>query len=179
MSKSSDQLPRRLLRQLNQWGEIWGVPDIADVVEISFSERLSRTFARCRPLRAKIVVRADLAQAPYRLLAEVVCHELAHFATYQCHGAKAKPHGKEWQALIRKAGFEPRIRIHGPISRGKATNRHVSRVLFEHRCPVCQTVRVARRTVVSWRCAQCLDAGLDGVMVITPRPSLQGNLHGH
>jgi hypothetical protein len=42
---------------------------------------------------------------------------------------------------------------------------------FEHRCPVCQSVRLARRRMTAWRCAECVEAGLNGVIDIRPHPN--------
>jgi ribosomal protein L37AE/L43A len=38
---------------------------------------------------------------------------------------------------------------------------------FRHECPVCDFVRFARRRVQSWRCGDCMRAGLDGQLLIT------------
>ena len=68
------------------------------------------------------------------------------------------------------AGFEPVTRHLPSMARRPA--RDAPRVLFEHRCPVCQFSRTARRKVSAWRCAECSTAGLDGQLVITPvRPT--------
>ena len=40
---------------------------------------------------------------------------------------------------------------------------------FLHRCPVCDFSRVAARPVRSWRCADCVAAGLGGNLVITEK----------
>lgn len=178
MRESGTQLPNRLLQALNSWGKKWGIPEIAGTVTFSYSNRLFRTFARCHPLQHRIVMREDLARAPYCFLAEVVCHELAHLATYRLHGPLAKPHGKEWQELVRSAGFEPRIRIQNVSAEKPIRKRRISTTIFEHRCPVCQIVKVSRRRVVNWRCAACLDSGLDGAMVITRKTVLDGNRCG-
>lgn len=179
MRELSPQLPNRVLRALNSWCENWDTPDIPKTVIFSFSSRLSRTLARCHPLQNRIVVRADLALAPYRLLAEVLCHELAHLATYRLHGPNAKPHGKEWQELVRRAGFEPRIRIQNASAGNVMKKRRISPAIFEHRCHICQIVRVSRRPVLNWRCAACLDAGLEGAMVITRKALPDGNRRDH
>lgn len=159
---------RSCLKQLvSCWSELWGVPNLTTAVNISFSNRLRSTLARCRPAEARIVLRADLADADQRYFAEVLCHELAHVATYMLHGAEAQPHGEHWRELVRAAGFEPQIRTRGNRLTQKPANRRLSTGLFEHRCPICQTVRIARRPISTWRCADCLDAGLEGALVIT------------
>ena len=179
MIESGAQLPDRLLHQLRRWGALWGIPGLSKKVTISYSSRLSRTLARCRPLKAHIALRSDLIGAPYPLLEEIVCHEFAHLATYKLYGLKAKPHGKQWRELMCKVGYEPRIRIQAPSFPGHLRNQRISSPLFEHRCPVCQAVRIARRPVTNWRCAHCLDAGLEGAMDITRRTDLVANRRDH
>ena len=152
---------------VNTWSKLWGLPDLSATISISFSSRLRSTLARCRPAHARVVLRADLRNADPSFIAEVLCHEVAHVATYRLHGRSAAPHGKEWCALVRAAGFEPRVRTCGNAPAEKPRRQHASGNLYEHRCPVCQIIRVARRPVVNWRCAECLDAGLEGALLIT------------
>ena len=94
---------------------------------------------------------------------------LAHVAAHRLHGPTAKLHGPEWQALVRAAGFEPRIRTRDASPAQRTARKGATGRIYEHRCPVCQTVRTARRPMTTWRCAECLDAGLDGALVITRR----------
>jgi len=81
------------------------------------------------------------------------------------HGRDCRPHGPEWKALMRQAGFEPRVRIPAEQlverPRGKKPG-----AVWEHRCPVCQMVRMNRRRVPRWRCAACREAGLEGKLII-------------
>ncbi len=97
----------------------------------------------------------------------VLCHEAAHIAAYHLYGRNARPHGAEWAALVRAAGFSPASSFHSsqPTEREAALRRrprHPSTRLVAHVCPVCQTERLARRVVRGWRCAECVAAGLDG-----------------
>ena len=108
-----------------------------------------------------------LLKAPTSLRVEVLCHELAHVAAYELHGRRCRPHGPEWAALMRAAGFEPcaRARLTHDVSALVVAPRRGSQ--YEHRCPVCQAVRFARRPVRQWRCVACLTAGLDGRLLIS------------
>lgn len=50
---------------------------------------------------------ALLQSHPQEMLAETVPHEVAHVVIYRLYGRRAKPHGKEWKALMRALGVEP------------------------------------------------------------------------
>lgn len=169
-----NQVPRNVptTQQLKQVGDriqsksagyflLWGAPELGSSVAIQFSNRLRTSLGRTRVDARRIRLHALLAHADEQLLDEVLCHELAHVVVYERFGRSAKPHGPEWAALMRQAGFEPRLRISigsemSPISEGR----------FEHRCPVCQAVRYARRSMSNLRCKSCVDAGLDGKLLI-------------
>ncbi|MGH7503415.1 MAG: hypothetical protein ACREL7_16935, partial [Longimicrobiales bacterium] len=96
-----------------------------------------------------------------------------HVAVHQLYGSRVSPHGAEWTRLVEAAGHAARIRTsddaNGTRSPGRTAKvkRGITSVRYEHRCPVCQSMRFARRPVTAWRCAECRDAGLDGAMVIT------------
>ncbi len=124
------------------------------------------SLGRCRPSQGQIRIAEFLLTGPPGLLEEVLCHEVAHVATTLKFGAGIRPHGAEWAGLMRDAGFEPRVRIpHGEIPRDTlaSTRPH----LWQHRCPICQTSRIAGRPVRAWRCKTCSAAGLDGQLEIS------------
>lgn len=155
----------RLTQLLDNWARTWEVPNLAAIVEIRFSNRLERSLGRCKPSLGLVTLAAELESGDQNLLAEVLCHEVAHIAAYRLHGARAAAHGKEWQALVRAAGFEPRAisrRLEVPPARRRRKRR------YEHRCEVCQSVQYGGRPVPQWRCAECLAAGLDGALTIIP-----------
>jgi len=151
-------------------GAKWNVPAIADRVDIQFSRRLRSSLGRCVPSRGIVRLNQRLLAAQPALVEEVLCHELAHMVVFDRHGRGCRPHGQEWAALMRTAGFEPRVRarlsrdFQAVVQTGRA-----ARLLYEHRCPVCQATRLARRAVPQWRCAACVAAGLEGKLVIAKR----------
>ena len=172
----------RIQALLEEWGELWATPELASRVTVRFSGRLKRSLGRCRPSTGRITLAERLKSEPRSLLHEVLCHEAAHVATYLRFGAAAKPHGPEWQALVQEAGFEPKVRIAEhrlgdtpPTPRQRRSPK--AHVHYEHRCPVCGLVRVARRKVPSWGCTACAEVGLSGRLDITrvEESSRQGN----
>ena len=155
------------LGSIARWGELWGVPGIERRVQVTFSARLRRSLGRCAPTQGTVRLNVRLLKSTAALLVEVLCHELAHVAVYELHSRRCRPHGPEWAALMRAAGFEPRARarLTHDVSALLVAPRRGSQ--YEHRCPVCRAVRFARRPVRQWRCVACLTAGLDGHLLIS------------
>jgi SprT protein len=162
--QSSDDI---LTQTLRRWAVVWDLVGFEDRVQISFSSRLRTSLGRCAPARGEIRVASFLLTGPDLLLHEVLCHEAAHVAAQELHGGAIRPHGTEWKALMKAAGFAPRVRIpSGELAHLALHARPAGRV-WEHRCPVCQTRRLARRPVRRWRCAACTQAGLEGRLLVT------------
>ena len=157
----------RVILLTKQWGCRWKLPGLKDRIIVEFSPRLRVSLGRSYPQRGLVRLNLSL-KTEDALLREVLCHEVAHVAVFELHGTKCRPHGTEWQTLVRTAGFEPHVRCKHVGS--QAAQQFVARVVpfFEHRCPVCQAVRHARRRMSRWRCAACVAVGLDGEMCITP-----------
>ncbi len=166
-------IPEGLRSRARRWGELWGVPHLADSVTVEFSPRFRSSLGLCRPGEGRIRLAAHLANGRPELLEEVLCHELAHVAVYRLHGRSVRPHGPEWKGMVRAAGFEPRVRFHREEG-GFPARATRPRARWEHRCPVCQARRVAGRPVRNWRCVECLRAGLPGTLVITRMPAGTG-----
>ena len=134
---------------------------------------MHRALGRALPARRVVRIASTVARSSERALVEVLCHEIAHVAVYERHGRAVRPHGREWAALMRSAGYEPRIRVDprvlgievmpAPALRGAGRRRIY---VYEHRCSVCQRRWTARRTVWQWRCAACVDAGLEGKLEV-------------
>jgi len=145
----------------DEYFSLWGCPDLARSVVIQFSDRLKSSLGRARVDVRNVRLNSLLASANEQLLDEVLCHELAHIAIYERFGTSVKPHGPEWVALVRQAGFEPRLRHSIAGEKPQTATRR-----FEHLCPVCQTVRYAKRSMTRWRCESCVYAGLEGKLLI-------------
>jgi predicted SprT family Zn-dependent metalloprotease len=111
---------------------------------------------------AGVIEIARLSSRTDRKRREVLCHEAAHAVVWARHGRKAKPHGPEWQALMRQAGFEPRASL---IRCGHRTEPKIGQA-FRHTCPVCHFSKRAKRRMSLWRCPECRAAGLEGALRI-------------
>jgi len=157
----------RLLRQLTlDWLALWEVPELGGRVQLEFNRRMTRSIGRCRPDRAEIRLAHWVLDAPRPILREVLCHELAHAACWRSHGPMVRPHGSEWKSLMRRAGFEPRVRLPNELLPESVRDHAHSRLPWEHRCPRCDARRSARRAMPHWRCARCVAAGADGRLQI-------------
>lgn len=155
-----------LARLIREWAREWGLPGFEEAISLSFSPRLSRSLGRAVPATGRIVVSSFLVHGPLRPLADVVCHEAAHVAAFLLSGSVSSPHGPLWQELVSAAGFRPRLRRAVPGVGDRKTRQSGVRLLYEHRCPVCQSVWFARRPVSRWRCTECALAGLAGELVV-------------
>ena len=158
---------------IRPWAKRWGLPGIESGIRVRYSGRLHRSLGRSWPTRGEIVLHPGLQQAKREELAMVLCHEAAHIAAYQLYGRAASPHGPEWAALVRSAGYAPvtstpAVGASASSSSPRAITRSIRRLVL-HRCPVCQTERIARRVVSGWRCAECVAAGLEGRLETTVR----------
>lgn len=158
-------LPPRIRRRLDRWLVRWGTPSLVRTLRVEFSPRLTRAFGRCYQQQKLIRLTPSLLDSQSWLLAEILCHEAAHAAVHDLHGASARPHGEEWEDLMRAAGFEPRVRIPVVVraAGGEATR---PRVAYLHRCPLCEASRRATRPMHQWRCRTCEDTRTRGRLEI-------------
>lgn len=158
-------VPESLQSLARYWAELWGVPGLLDSVTVEYSTRFRTSLGLCTPVEGRIRLAAHLRDGDPDLLEEVLCHELAHVAAFRLHGIVNRPHGPEWEFLVAQAGYEPRIRL--PREATEAVQPRQSHARYEHRCPVCHSRRIARRPVPGWRCVECRNTGLPGLLEIT------------
>lgn len=156
-----------LSEQLAKWAHGWGVPSLEARLRIVFSSRFRSALGRCTPSVREVRLSSLLLEGPGDLLREVLCHEAAHVAVYELHGAGVRPHGAEWRELMRSAGYEPRARIPLSLLPAPFQQRAMALRVWSHRCPVCQVCRRARRPMPHWRCRACHDAGREGALAIS------------
>jgi len=142
--------------------KLWDVEEIQDEIQVEFSTRLTHSLGRTQPLQKIIRLNTELRTTLNDHLEEVICHELAHVAAVYQHGASLKPHGKEWQALVMLAGYEPsvRMKVNGQASPSKVSRR------YKHLCPVCHSQSIGRTRMTRWRCPECVANGLSGELEI-------------
>ncbi len=150
---------------LARWARLWDAPYLADGLTIEVSPRLRASIGRCYPERRLIRLASWVVEEERTLLPEVLCHEAAHVVVYERNGRRGRPHGPQWQSLMKRAGFEPRVRLAVPQHIAARLERRRRR--YRHECPVCRVSCTAGRPMRRWRCAACLAAGRDGRLVIT------------
>ncbi len=169
--RSAPALIHELQDAIIGWESTWHAPGLADLTRVTFSPRLARSLGRCVPATGRVTLTTRLRHGSRDRLFEALCHEVAHVAAYMLHGSAARPHGPEWAALVRAAGFDPRTHARPQGGGSKAAKRpqlaKPSRFNVVHTCPVCHSRRFARRVMSAWRCRTCADAGLSGELIAT------------
>ena len=151
---------------LAKLGACWDEPALAARLHVAPSRRMTRTLGCYDLRRREIRIAAWLLEAPSSrddLRREVLCHEAAHAVVHERHGEAARPHGAEWRALMRRAGYAPRVRIPG-IDAGEVARR--AGRAFEHRCPVCDKARILSSRQRRLRCRACVESGRSGELAI-------------
>ena len=162
---------------------LWHDPRLLSVVDVRVSARARTSLGSAAAipshdglLRFRISISRLALHRKRECLLETVCHEFAHVAAWrEAMFAKRsiRPHGVEWQRLISLAGYPAhastscRASIRTSEQTTQSERQRRTNQFVHHACPVCHTSRLARKTVLQWRCASCVDAGLPGVLTIT------------
>lgn len=154
---------------LSTWSAAWDLPELPWRVRIAFSPRLQSSLGRCSPRTGLVRLNPGLLDGAPEALREVVCHEVAHVATWIRHGRRAAAHGREWKELMRLAGYEPRVRWAEAAVPESVRERRRPAVVYVHSCPVCRAQWIAKRTVTTWRCGTCRKAGREGRLTVSKR----------
>jgi predicted SprT family Zn-dependent metalloprotease len=140
--------------------KLWKRPDL-EQLQFRVNEHLVSTIARWVP--STDVIELSPSAARRRVRREVVCHEAAHRVVWERYGRRARPHGAEWRALVRAAGFDPKATL---VRCGERHRRATDAPMFRHVCLVCQFSKRAKRRMVRWRCPECRAVGLEGILRI-------------
>ena len=99
--------PRDVTSYLRSLAQTWRCRGVLQL-HIGYNRRLTSTVARVLAHERVIELNPAVADLSARGRREVICHEAAHLVVWQRHGQDARPHGPEWAALVRLAGFQPR-----------------------------------------------------------------------
>jgi predicted SprT family Zn-dependent metalloprotease len=166
---ASGVISGELAQTVREWARLWRVPEFLDGITFRQNARLRTTIARwaIESNCVEVSTRFFELRRDHR---EILCHELAHAAAVRMHGRVVRPHGPEWCDLVRKAGYEPKAHLASDRRPYVSPSDIQTQLDFEHRCPVCHAVRFARKLVKSWRCVECVGAGLPGHLTIRVVP---------
>lgn len=129
----------------------WGVTD-ATVVAV-WNPRLRTSAGRAFWQQGRIELNPGLLGAHPAQLPQVLCHETAHVAAFRLHGARIRPHGREWRELMLAAGHRPEA-CHRMVVAGRRRRRY----LYLRVCEPCGD-RSISRAVRYGRCHRCGRAG--------------------
>lgn len=157
-------------KELRAWSRLWRVPALGAVVTVAPNIRLRTTLARYVLKSRTIELGAGFFRLRRHRLA-VLCHEAAHAAVALKFNSAEQPHGPIWVSLVKAAGYP--VRSTWAVPRRRVTSKRADvrnirkRLVYEHRCPVCQFRRLARRPVRVWRCPECSAAELPAVLTVT------------
>lgn len=164
------RISRQAVRLRRKWARVWRAPELRNAGSLQFNPRLTRTVARWVLATGCLEVGPRFFES-VRNQTAILCHEYAHAATVLRFGPAVRPHGPEWRRFVLIAGFEPVARHRGMSPTARSPSRRlVEAATFEHRCLVCQSVRLGRRRMTRWRCAQCVQDGLPGGLSIRALP---------
>jgi SprT protein len=99
---------------------------------------------------------ALLARHPEDFLARTVPHETAHLVAFRLCGPRVKPHGHEWEAIMRLFGAEP-SRCHNYDIAGLQTRR-LRRFAYRCDCRSHQLTSIRHKRILAgqvYLCRQC------------------------
>jgi SprT protein len=143
-------LRARALQAVADWGAASRLPDL----DVRWHSPLRTTAGRAELRRRRILLNPRLlARAPEQI-EPVLLHEAAHLVVWALHGARARPHGPEWSALMARAGLPARIHHRIPIT-GLARRRF----WYLHLCDRCGARWILRRAL-RLRCDGCRSSAI-------------------
>lgn len=168
---ATGELLAAAVEALRSWECLWDDARLADGVTVVFGARLRRSLGRATPATGRIALHPALRDGPVEWLLEVPCHAAARIAAARCAD---------------DAGGRIRVRM-VPSGRHSSTRRGTGRAWVSTGRPLwaCRLPRAecapcwctparcitpsAARAVPGWRCAECVAAGLDGVLQVRRR----------
>ena len=94
-----------LVRYLNQARTLYNRPFATPTIGFDLSGTTAgKAYLTRNHVQLNAVLYVENAQD---FLADTIPHELAHLVAHQVYGRAIKPHGKEWQSVMRSLGVEP------------------------------------------------------------------------
>lgn len=145
--------PERLRRMVREWFALWQVEEHFGRVRIAWSQRLSTGAGRAHLDGGKILLNPRLlARVPAEIPA-VLAHEAAHLAVWWRYGPAVGAHGKQWQLLMKQAGF-PAQACHAYPVEGLRRRQYY----WLHLCVGCGA-RSIRRAAARLVCRACGPSG--------------------
>jgi predicted SprT family Zn-dependent metalloprotease len=145
-------------RWLRSLAQAWRHPDVSRL-RVRLNPRLTTTLARLLVSHSVIELNPTVTRLNARSRREAICHEAAHFVVWKRHGRAARPHGPEWAALVKLAGFKPHA---SRVRCGHLARPSEMKSAFRHTCLVCHFSKRAARRMSRWRCPECRAIGLEG-----------------
>jgi SprT protein len=107
--KSSARVRERTAQLLAQGAELIARPVPALLLSFDLRGQAAGQFRVDASGQARIRYNAALMlRHEAEFLAQTVPHEVAHYLAFLCYGRGIRPHGPQWQQLMRGLGAEPR-----------------------------------------------------------------------
>jgi len=153
--------------QLSSLAVAWKHSRVSQL-DIVVNPSLRSTLARWLPPNNFLEISTAAKSRGARTLREIISHEAAHVVVWDRSGGAARPHGPEWAALMRTAGFRPRATL---VRCGHRCGIRQHRARIRHFCPVCHFSIFAKRRMPRWRCPECRAVGLEGGLETERAPS--------
>jgi predicted SprT family Zn-dependent metalloprotease len=164
MREKGDRVVEIVRAHLASLADAWKYARVARL-DVAVNPRLRSTLARWIPPSNVIEISAAAKARGARALQEILAHEAAHVVVWDQSGQAAQPHGPEWAAVMRAAGFEPRATL---IRCGHRRGGGSDTVRIRHFCPVCHFSNFGKRRMRRWRCPECRTIGLEGNLKTEP-----------
>lgn len=142
---------------LVELAKVWRNPGVSRL-QILVNPNFKSTIARWLSPSGVLEISPSAESRGATEFCEIISHEAAHFVVWYQSGSAARPHGPEWAALMRAAGFEPRATLVRCGHRRGGDDR----IRIRHFCTVCHFSKFAKRRMPHWRCPECRAIGLEG-----------------
>jgi predicted SprT family Zn-dependent metalloprotease len=115
----TEQVLAGAFQALREWSVLWNYTALPRTLNIVFNQAETSVMGTCHVASDTVFLSGALLQPQNEsLLLETLCHEASHWMAFRRFGLGIEPHGPEWQAYMRRAGYEPRVFLHGEDAHG-------------------------------------------------------------